>query len=80
MVTHTTIVLLFLVLLSFILLLFILCYLQSGEDRVAGIVLDRLWLEAERERKDEEERQRKEAEEVAAGKKNGSCYLLTQDV
>lgn len=30
-------------------------------------MLDRLWLDAERERMEEEERERREAEEIAAG-------------
>lgn len=42
-----------------------------------SLVLQRLWLEGEQERKEEEERQRKEAEQIAAGKRNINYRLFT---
>jgi hypothetical protein len=44
------------------------------------MVLERLWLEGERERKEEEEKQRKEAEQIAAelsavSQTNGNSFL-----
>ena len=40
---------------------------RISEDECASLVLQRLWLDGERERIEEEERQKKEAEEIAAG-------------
>lgn len=44
------------------------CLLYLQNDRVMTLVADKLWLEGEKERKEEEERQRLEAEQVAQGK------------
>lgn len=40
-------------------------YIQS--DRVMVLLVDKLWFEGEKDRKEEEERQRLEAEQVALG-------------
>lgn len=42
-----------------------------------NLVLQRLWLDGEQERKEEEERQRKEAEQIAAGKPLINYRLFT---
>ena len=40
---------------------------QKAGNEGMDLVMERLWLEGERERKEEEEKQKKEAEEIAAG-------------
>ena len=48
---------------------------QFGETESVSIVLQRLFLEGERERKEEEEREKREAEEVAAGQIPSASHM-----